>query len=324
MFGSTSRSLAKLRSPFSLKRAGDLSCLILTQQHMATSEQDRDSAEASTKPKIRVGLDNSWRDIEGKVIAEETQTKTEHGTSTMASFSATGSGSVEQKSEAQPMEAEGAKLNEEGLQQQAQASDPNAKLAAQRQQLREAKAMKELHEHAKDDAAGPTFAPRVRPGGRAASRSSGTSRSSTSSSSSSTRSRGRSRRRKAQRRSRARSAPTVTPRAWPPAIPMLGHPPLHIEMDKRPSRRGKKMKRFVIDFCRVIDRKEFDLEALQNAFRSMQIVVDTSEMVAHTKLSKTQVMMRLDKTLAKTIRLFEMGSHFFLCEPLIVKKADNK
>lgn len=105
---------------------------------------------------------------------------------------------------------------------------------------------------------------------------------------------------------------------------MFGHPPLYIETSKKRTRRSKKLKRFVVDICRVIDCKEFDLDALQNAFRSMQIVVDKSEMVVKTKLSKTQVMMRLDKVLAKTIRLFEMDSHFCLCEPLVDKKRDHK
>lgn len=39
-------------------------------------------------------------------------------------------------------------------------------------------------------------------------------------------------------------------------------------------------------------------------------------LVLQTRLSKTQAMMKLNKALAKTIRLFEQDSHFFLCEPL--------
>lgn len=69
------------------------------------------------------------------------------------------------------------------------------------------------------------------------------------------------------------------------------------------NRRPKNMKRFVVDFCRVIDCKEFDLEELQKTFRNMKVAVGTSEIIVQTKLSKTQVMLLLDKALAKSMCL---------------------
>lgn len=318
------RSACHHCSNFYLKRALDDYDLYVTPRSMADSVPIPIADEKPMKPKIRVKLDDSWRNVEGTVIAEETPTKIERP-STTASSSTPSSGATPQATEARPMEVEVVPLVDDNDQKKMPAHDASAKLAAQKQELVEAKAMKELHERAKDDAAGPTSAPRARSGARSASQSSGASRSSTSSSSStSTRSRGRSRRRRAQRRTRARSAPKAARRAWPPALPMLGHQPLHSETIVKRNRRPKKMKRFVVDFCRVIDCKDFDLEALQNAFRSMQMVVDKSEMVVSTKMPKAQVMIRLDKALAKTIRLFEMGSQFFLCEPLVEKKGPTK
>lgn len=84
----------------------------------------------------------------------------------------------------------------------------------------------------------------------------------------------------------------------------------------RTAKKNNKLMNYVVDFVRVADCKDFDVNKLGDAFPHAEKLHSATEISFRCRMTKARFMKRLDKIVHHSIRIFEQDNQFFLREPL--------
>lgn len=79
-----------------------------------------------------------------------------------------------------------------------------------------------------------------------------------------------------------------------------------------------------MDFLKVVDLVDFDLERVLSEFRNFQVLESSSEFKVKCGLTKLKFLRRVDGAIHPDIRIFEEGRLFLLREPLTKKSEDSR